>query len=153
MRNLALISSWDSFLPSSSITAATIDLDENVIHVASEHRNLDGEVEVSIWRMNQSQGSKTSWVIFHRTIFHVSESQITLKSSPEQIATFRTVISSNEPSDVQIISFRFLAESRRIAAIMRGGDVIMISIEEEGAPVRELPVFSVFSFSFLNSLK
>jgi hypothetical protein len=63
MRNLSLISSWDSFLPSpSSITATTIDLDENVIYVASEHNTLDGEVEVGIWRMKQSEKSKTSWV-------------------------------------------------------------------------------------------
>jgi len=32
----------------------------------------------------------------------------------------------------------------RIAAIMRGGDVVMISIEEEGAPVRDLPVVQPF---------
>jgi len=36
----------------------------------------------------------------------------------------------------QTLSLRFIAETRRIAAIMRGGDVIMISIEVEGAPVR-----------------
>lgn len=46
-----------------------------------------------------------------------------------------------------------MAESRRIAAIMRGGDVIMISIEEEGAPVRDLAVVPVFSFSSSYSLK
>ena len=46
-----------------------------------------------------------------------------------------------------------MAESRRIAAIMRGGDVVMISIEEEGAPVRHLPVIPTFSFSPPYSLK
>ena len=145
MRNLALISSWDSFLlSSSSITTTTIDLDENIIYVASEHNTLDGEVEVGVWRISQSEGSKTSWVnLFHRNI--ISSSQITLKSSPEQISIFRTVISS-ETSNGQIISFRFMAESRRIAAIMRGGDVIMISIEEEGAPVRSFQFFQPFRF-------
>ena len=74
MRNLALISSWDSFLPSSSssITATTIDLDKNVIYVASEHTTLDGQVEVDVWKMNQSEGS--NWVKFHRNIlscFHL----------------------------------------------------------------------------------
>ena len=64
MRNLALISSWESFLPSSSsgITATTIDLDENVIYVASEHTTLDGQVQVNVWKMDQSKGS--NWVIF-----------------------------------------------------------------------------------------
>ena len=71
MRNLALISSWESFLPSSSsITATTIDLDENVIYVASEHITLDGQVQVDVWKMNQSQGS--DWVIVHRKISRVS---------------------------------------------------------------------------------
>ena len=51
-------------------------------------------------------------------------------------ATFQTIASSNGPSTTQIVSLRFLAETRRIAAVMRGGDVIMVSIEEEGTPVR-----------------
>ena len=151
MRNLALISSWDSFIPpsSSSITATTVDLDENVIYVASENSTLDGQVHVDVWKMNQSEGSK--WVLVHIELFLVFPSQITLlKSSLEQISFFQTVVSSNGPS--QIISFRFMAETRRIAAIMRGGDVIMISIEE-GMPVRDLQVVPAFSFSSLYSLK
>ena len=77
MRNLALISSWDSFLPSSSsITTTTIDLDENVIYVASEHNTSDGKVEVGVWRMKRlAEGSKTSWVKFFTEmslIFHIS---------------------------------------------------------------------------------
>jgi elongator complex protein 1 len=132
MRNLALISSWDSFLPaSSSITATTIDLDENVIYVASEHNTLDGQVKVGVWKMSQ-----TNWVIVHRNISCISISNYSLKTPLEQISIFQSVVSSNAPSNGQIISFRFMAESRRIAAIMRGGDVVMISIEEEGAPVR-----------------
>ena len=74
MRNLALISSWESFLPpsSSSITATTIDLDENVIYAASEHTTLDGQVQVNVWKMNQSEGS--NWVTVHRNtsrVFHL----------------------------------------------------------------------------------
>ena len=49
-----------------------------------------------------------------------------------------------------------MAESRRIAAIMRGGDVVMISIEEEGSPVRYPPVvpcFFPFSSSYRLKLK
>ena len=65
MRNLTLISSWHSSLPSSTITATTIDLDENVIYVASEHTALDGQLEVGVWRMSQL---KSSWVKFHRNM-------------------------------------------------------------------------------------
>lgn len=69
MRNLALISSWDSFIPSSSssITATTIDLDENVIYAASEITTLDGQVQVDVWKMNGS-----IWVTVHRNISRVS---------------------------------------------------------------------------------
>jgi elongator complex protein 1 len=86
MRNLALISSWDSFLPSSSsssITATTIDLDENVIYVASEHSTLDGQVEVGVWKMDQSEGS--NWVIVHRDIPPVSISKYSQVSSGADI--------------------------------------------------------------------
>jgi elongator complex protein 1 len=56
MRNLTLISSWDSHIPRSNITAIAFDLDENVIYVSSEHNNLDGEVEIDLWKIDQSQG-------------------------------------------------------------------------------------------------
>ena len=56
MRNLALISSWDSPIPRANITATTFDLDENVIYVSSERHTLDGEVEIDLWKIDQSQG-------------------------------------------------------------------------------------------------
>jgi len=56
MRNLTLISSWSSHLQSANITATTFDLDENVIYVSSERDNLDGEVEVELWKIDQSEG-------------------------------------------------------------------------------------------------
>lgn len=50
---------------------------------------------------------------------------------------FTSLASSNEPDDApQIVSLRVVAEVRKLAAIMRGGDVLMISIdEEEDSPV------------------
>ncbi len=45
--------------------------------------------------------------------------------------------STDNPSGPQIVSLRFIAEARKIAAIMRAGDVIIVSVEEEGTPVRE----------------
>jgi len=71
MRNLALISSWDSFLSSSSssITATTIDLDENVIYVAFRKHYFRGQVQVDVWKMNQSEGQ--SGYLFIRKLFLV----------------------------------------------------------------------------------
>ena len=51
------------------------------------------------------------------------------------IANFHATSSSNGSCSVQTVSLRFIAESRKISAIMRGGDVIVVSLEEEGAPV------------------
>ena len=56
MRNLTLISSWDSPIPRSNITEIAFDLDENVIYVSSEHNDLDGGVEIDLWKIDQSQG-------------------------------------------------------------------------------------------------
>lgn len=48
---------------------------------------------------------------------------------------FTSMASSNEPDEApQVVSLRVIAEERRIAAIMRGGDVVMVSIDEEDAP-------------------
>lgn len=51
-------------------------------------------------------------------------------------AKFQSTVSSAGATRSQIVTLRFMAETRRMCAIMRGGDVIMISIEDEGAPVR-----------------
>lgn len=51
---------------------------------------------------------------------------------------FTSMAASNEPDEVpQIVSLRIIAESRRIAAIMRGGDVVVASLDEEDSPVRK----------------
>lgn len=83
MRNLSLISSWASHIPSANITVTTFDLDENVIYVSSERDALDGEIEVELWKIDQSQGfnkppvqllsdgfwfsSPTFWTVYTRT--------------------------------------------------------------------------------------
>ncbi|KDR75591.1 hypothetical protein GALMADRAFT_1330461 [Galerina marginata CBS 339.88] len=115
MRNLTLISSWASHIPSANITATTFDLDENVIYVSSERDNLDGEVEVELWKIDQSQGLNKP------------------PSTPELAANFRTVASSNGLGTAQTVALQFLAETRKIVAVMRGGDVIVVSMEEADA--------------------
>ncbi|CAA7260510.1 unnamed protein product [Cyclocybe aegerita] len=116
MRNLTLISSWEVHIPAGDLTATTYDLDENIIYVSTECSNPDGEVEVELWRIEQS------------------ENRNVLPTNPQKAASFRTVASSNGPSDVQTISLRVVAETRKIASIMRGGDVITVSMDEEDAP-------------------
>ena len=54
--------------------------------------------------------------------------------------------SSNEPDEApQVVSLRVVAEERRIAVIMRGGDVVMLSIDEKDSPVRPLGEIQSFS--------
>lgn len=49
---------------------------------------------------------------------------------------FTSPASSNEPDEApQVVSLRVIAEERRIAVIMRGGDVVMVSIDEVDSPV------------------
>lgn len=56
MRNLSLISTWESTIPSANITATTFDLDENVLYASSERDTSNGEIEVELWKIDQSQG-------------------------------------------------------------------------------------------------
>lgn len=56
MRNLTLISSWETQIPTAKVTATAFDLDENAIYAASEARNADGEVDVALWKIDQSEG-------------------------------------------------------------------------------------------------
>ncbi|KAF8911562.1 IkappaB kinase complex IKAP component [Gymnopilus junonius] len=116
MRNLTLISSWASHISPANVSATTFDLDENVLYVSSECYNLDGEVEVELWKIDQSEGLNKP------------------PADPESVANFRTVASSNGLGASQVVSLRFIAETRQIVAIMRGGDVIVVSAEELNAP-------------------
>lgn len=52
MRNLSLYSSERKLLPGAHITATTIDLNRNVLYVASERQNLDADVEIEIWKVD-----------------------------------------------------------------------------------------------------
>lgn len=53
MRNLSLAAELITELPDLTVSRTTIDLDENVLYAVSENHNIDGEVEVKIWRILQ----------------------------------------------------------------------------------------------------
>ncbi|KAJ2918056.1 hypothetical protein MD484_g2395, partial [Candolleomyces efflorescens] len=121
MRNLSLIATEYESLShaNTNLTATAFDLDENVLYAASERKNLDGEVEVELWKVPQKKKGD------------VGEGQ----AFPVMTTMFTSMASSNEPDEVpQIVSLRVIAEARRIAAIMRGGDVVVVSLDEEDSP-------------------
>lgn len=55
MRNLSLVATEHDSLSyaNAHLTATAFDLDENVLYAASERKNLDGEVEVELWKVVQ----------------------------------------------------------------------------------------------------
>ncbi|KAF6761197.1 pol II transcription elongation factor [Ephemerocybe angulata] len=109
MRNLSLVATeYDSLsYANAHITATAFDLDENSSLCS---------VEVELWRIMQNRGPGT-------------------QTPPVATSMFTSMASSNEPEEApQIVSFRVLAESRKIAAILRGGDVVMVSFDEEDSP-------------------
>ncbi|KAG2015494.1 pol II transcription elongation factor [Coprinopsis cinerea AmutBmut pab1-1] len=120
MRNLSLIASdFTSFnYANANWTATALDLDENVLYAASERKNLDGEVEVELWRV-ASQKPPTNTEV---------------QESPIMTATFTTTASSAFPKASQIVSLRVVAETRQVVVVMGGGDIVIISIDEDGSP-------------------
>lgn len=64
MRNLVLIASdYNSFSYANTNWAATaLDLDENILYAASESKNLDGEVDVELWRVPAEKPSNSDEV-------------------------------------------------------------------------------------------
>ncbi|KAJ7672113.1 IKI3 family-domain-containing protein [Mycena rosella] len=113
MRNLSLASELITALPDLSVSRTAIDLDENVLYAAAESLNQDGEVEVKIWRVRQAN-----------------------EVDPPTILTMFTT-NPLGASATQVVSFRFLPDSRRLAVLMRGGDITMITIDDED-PVPEV---------------
>ncbi|KAF9463531.1 pol II transcription elongation factor [Collybia nuda] len=108
MRNLTLAASTLTVIQNANVTATTIDLDENVIYATSERQNLDGEVEVEIWKVDSDETSR-----------------------PSLFAIFSTVASSEGSVTHQVVSLRVLPDTRRLSVIMRGGDITMVAIDEE----------------------
>lgn len=54
MRNLSLLASETASLGADvEISATTLDLDHNVLYVASESQNADADVEVEIWKIEK----------------------------------------------------------------------------------------------------
>jgi len=51
MRNLVLVANSAITLENLNLSATTVDLDENVLYAVSENQNLDGEVDVEIWKI------------------------------------------------------------------------------------------------------
>ncbi len=51
MRSLTLISDSELNVAAGHITSSTYDLDEDIVYVASERNDPDGEVEVDLWRI------------------------------------------------------------------------------------------------------
>ncbi|KAJ7099343.1 pol II transcription elongation factor [Mycena belliarum] len=118
MRNLSLAAELITVLPDISLSRTAIDLDENVLYALSEGQNQDGDVDVKVWRILQTNEVGTS------------------KADPPAILTMFTT-NLFDASANQVVSFRFLADSRRLAVLMRGGDITMIAIDDED-PVPEV---------------
>lgn len=60
MQNLCLCSSSSTCIPDGQIIATAIDLDQNVLYVASERQNLDGEVQVEILKLPFDEEGNTT---------------------------------------------------------------------------------------------
>ena len=66
MRNLSLCAKTTSSLPNTRITAAAVDLDRDVLYVASEQHNPDnGEVAFEIWKIALSGSEDVSHLSSH----------------------------------------------------------------------------------------
>ncbi|KAH6910413.1 pol II transcription elongation factor [Coprinopsis sp. MPI-PUGE-AT-0042] len=120
MRNLSLIASdYTSFsYANTNWTATALDLDEGILYAASETKNLDGEVDVELWKV----GSKRP----------LTNDEV--QESPMMTATFSSTASSALPKAPQIVSLRVVAETRQAVVVMGGGDIVVVSIDDEGSP-------------------
>lgn len=69
-----------------------------------------------------------------------------MQAAPALAANFQTLASSTGPGVHQKVALRFMAETRKICAIMRSGDVVAVPVEDEGAPVRRVSAMRLRSF-------
>lgn len=69
MRNLALVATSTVKLDNLNISATTVDLDENVLYAVSEKQNLDGEVDVELWKIGSIEAAGLTGVRFVLRLF------------------------------------------------------------------------------------
>ncbi|KAI0785729.1 IkappaB kinase complex IKAP component [Abortiporus biennis] len=132
MRNLSLFRNVSTAFPdSAAISAVTVDLDQDILYVASEKENQDGDVNVAIWRT----------FIDSRIEFYRDTSSATL------LATFTSpAYSTSNPWSVttrpaEIVFFRLLPDSRNLVFIMRGGEIATANLEDETLAVEVVGSF------------
>ena len=53
MRNLSLYADSVNVIPDCNGVATAFDVDENILFIASEASNPNGEVTIAIWKINQ----------------------------------------------------------------------------------------------------
>ncbi|KAG5640485.1 hypothetical protein DXG03_008338, partial [Asterophora parasitica] len=107
MRNLSLYATSSTDLQNANVTATAIDVDENVIYTTSERQDPDGNVDVEVWKVEDNE-------------------------NPSVFTMFTTTCAVSHTSNTsQVISLRVIPEARRLSAIMRNGDITMISLEED----------------------
>ncbi|KAJ3981419.1 IkappaB kinase complex IKAP component [Lentinula detonsa] len=112
MRNLSLDYFETIVLADACICCTAIDLDENVIYVASENRSSDGEVIVEIYRVDKNAA----------------------EAAPE---LFVMLTAASSRSGTQLISLRVVQDNRSLVAIMRNGDIAIASLDDQ-MPVMEV---------------
>ncbi|KAF9075492.1 IkappaB kinase complex IKAP component [Rhodocollybia butyracea] len=106
MRNLSLGSFDVASFNNTNVSGIAIDLDENVLYVASENQSVDEGVNVQIYRIDKNA----------------------LGAAPECIATFTTA--AHGPT-AQVISLRVIQDNRNLVAITRNGDITTASLDDE----------------------
>ncbi|EIW80500.1 pol II transcription elongation factor [Coniophora puteana RWD-64-598 SS2] len=120
MRNLALVERHVSTISqhetssdaqnqlASGISTFACDVDREVIYVASERVNNDGDGEVTIWKIEQGKSAA--------------------ENSAEKLGKFEATASEHR----LLVSLQYLAESSQLVLITRGGDIAVFNVDDEG---------------------
>ncbi|KAF7294045.1 polymerase II transcription elongation factor [Mycena kentingensis (nom. inval.)] len=109
MRNLSLTSELLVALPDSTISRTALDLDENVLYAVSEGvSEPSGQTDIKIWKIPNAG-----------------------PSTPELLTMLTTAASPDATDALQVAELRFLPESRKLCIVARGGDIAMVSVDDE----------------------
>ncbi|KAL0955653.1 hypothetical protein HGRIS_001880 [Hohenbuehelia grisea] len=108
MRNLSLVSSASASFQDARVSATALDLDDNIIYIASERQDLDANVFVDIKKLDANDFSETE---------------------VSSLARIEAIIST--PHVPQVVSLHVIPETRQLCLILLNGDLITIPLGEE----------------------
>ena len=151
MRNLTLLGSkhlsFEGLIsPDAVVSTVALDLDEDCLYVATEHDTEAADVLIELWKFEEYSREGDDYG--NNSVCPALRAPFVLlltiwSQNGIAFATFRTqaYLATNPWSSpfgrpLELVSFKFLPDTRTLVLVMRGGEIATAALDDEPLKVR-----------------